>query len=169
MNNHIVLKSKNIDINNINICKNNNGNEIGNEICNVSNHALTYNNDYFMIQTPIIYDYELLNYNSKHYIELKLNMSKPTHVQFLTFIDSLELKLNNYNIKHNIKPIKTQIITNIQNNKSIKVKLLNNIVYYNLNKVEINELMNNKISLLFKIEYNFNYYSLCAVQILQLN
>ena len=129
-----------------------------------------YDNEEFLIQTPIFYDYELLNINSKHYIELKLDLNRPKHIQFLTLIDSLEIKLNEINKANNIvNSIKTQIITDIQNNKSIKIKLIDNTIYYNKNKTEINELSNNKISLLIKIDYNFNYYSLCAIQILQLN
>ena len=125
----------------------------------------TSNNQYFLVQTPIFNDYELFNYNSKHYINLKLNTQKLQHIQFLTFIDSLELKLHNYSSLL----LKTQIITDIQNNKSIKVKLLDNTVYYDNNKNQINILKSNKISLLLSIEYHYNYYSLCAIQILQLN
>ncbi len=157
MNNYLVLKSKNININAISINKNNQN--------SYSCYYLLYNNEHFLIQTPIFNDYELFNYNSKHYIDLKLNTEKLQHVQFLTFIDSLELKLNNYCSSI----LKTQVITDIQNNKSIKVKLLDSTVYYDNNKNKVNILKSNKISLLLSIEYYYNYYSLCAVQILQLH
>ena len=150
MNNYNILKSKNIDINLITIDK---------------NYYILYNNELFLLQTPIFNNYELVNYNSKHYIDLKLNTEKQNHIQFLTFIDSLEIKL----INNSSETIKTQIITDIQNKKSVKVKLLNNTIYYDKNKNQINELKSNKISLLLSIEYYYNYYSLCAVQILELN
>ena len=169
MNNHIVLKYKNIIINNINIINNNQNNTEHEDNKLNNNIPLIYDNNYFMLQTPVFNDYELFNYNSKHYIDLKLNMTKSNHIQFLTFIDSLELKLNQYNLINNIKPIKTQIITDIQNNKSVKVKLLNDTVYYDSDKIEIQMLTSSKISLLLKIDYCYNYYSLCAYQILQLN
>lgn len=157
MNNYAVLKSKNIDINTISINKNNQYNNI--------TYYLSHNNERFLLQTPIFNDYELFNYNSKHYIDLKLNTEKLQHVQFLTFIDSLELKLNNYSNSL----LKTQVINDIQNNKSIKVKLLDSTIYYDNNKNQVNILKSNKISLLLSIEYYYNYYSLCAIQILQLN
>ena len=150
MNNYNILKSKNIDINLITIDK---------------NYSILYNNQLFLLQTPIFNSYELVNYNSKHYIDLKLNTEKQNHIQFLTFIDSLEIKL----INNSSETIKTQIITDIQNKKSVKVKLLNNTIYYDKNKNQINELKSNKISLLLSIDYYYNYYSLCAVQILELN
>lgn len=148
-----ILKCKNIDINNLNIDK---------------SYSITYNNDSnFLIQTPIFNDYELLNYNDKHYIDVKIDKEKTLHMNFLQFIDSLELKFNNYN--NNNQSIKTQIITDIQNEKSVKIKLLDNTTYYNSNKNIINTLTNRKISLLIKIDYNYNYYSFHAVQILQVN
>jgi len=127
---------------------------------------IKYNSNNFLVQSPIFNDYELLNYNSKKYIELKLDDSKMSHLNFLTFIDSLELKLNNY---LNNKLIKTQIITNIQNKKSLKVKLLDNTVYFDSNKNEVNSLYSTKISILFKLEFFNTYYSWTAIQILQLN
>ena len=132
----------------------------------VSEFNIKYDNNEFLIQSPIFNDYELLNYNSKKYIELKLDDSKVSHIKFLTFIDSLELKLNNYS---NNKSIKTQIITNIQNKKSLKVKLLDNTTYFDLNKNEVDNLFTKKISVLFKLEFYKIYYSWTAVQILQLN
>jgi hypothetical protein len=132
----------------------------------VSDFNLTYDNTDILIQSPIFNDYELLNYNCKKYIELKLDESKLSHVKFLMFIDSLELKLNKY---CNDKLIKTQIITNIQNKKSLKVKLSDQVTYFDLNKNEINNLYSKKISLLFKIDFFKIYYSWNAVQILQLN
>ena len=84
----------------------------------------------------------------------------------MTFIDSLELKLNK-NSKS--KSIKTQIITNIQNKKSLKVKLLDNTTYFDSNRNEVDNLYTKKISVLFKLEFYKIYYSWTAVQILQLN
>jgi len=132
----------------------------------VSDFYVKYNNKEFLIQSPIFNDYELLNYNCKKYIELKLDDSKLSHLKFLTFIDSLELKLNNYS---NNKSIKTQIITNIQNKKSLKVKLLDSTNYFDSNKNEVDSLYTKKISVLFKLEFYKIYYSWTAVQILQLN
>lgn len=131
----------------------------------ISKFNITYNSNDFLIQTPIFIDYELLNYSSKKYIELKLNDSKISHLKFLTFIDSLELKLN----KLLDKGIKTQIITNIQNKKSLKVKILDDTIYFDYNKNVVNNLYLNKISLLLKLEINLTYYSWTAVQVLQLN
>ena len=132
----------------------------------VSEFNIKYDNKDFLIQSPIFNDYELLNYNSKKYIELKLDDLKVSHLKFLTFIDSLELKLNNYS---NNKSIKTQIITDIQNKKSLKVKLLDNTTYFNSNKKEVDNLYTKKISVLFKLEFYKIYYSWTAIQILQLN
>jgi len=132
----------------------------------VSEFNVKYNNKEFLIQSPIFNDYELLNYNSKKYIELKLDDLKASHLKFLTFIDSLELKFNNYS---NNKSIKTQIITNIQNKKSLKVKLLDNTTYFDSNKNEVDNLYTKKISVLFKLQFYKIYYSWTAVQILQLN
>ena len=150
MNSFEIHKYNHIDINNLQI----------------SEFNIKYNNNELLIQSPIFNDYELLNYNSKKYIELKLNDLKVTHLKFLTFIDSLELKLNNFS---NNKSVKTQIITNIQNKKSLKVKLLDNTTYFNSNKNEVDNLYSKKISVLFKLEFYKIYYSLTAVQILQLN
>lgn len=132
----------------------------------VSEFNVKYDNKEFLIQSPIFNDFELLNYNSKKYIELKIDNLKISHLKFLTFIDSLELKLNNYS---NNKSIKTQIITDIQNKKSLKVKLLDNTTYYDSNKNEVGSLYTKKISVLFKLEFYKIYYSWTAVQILQLN
>ena len=149
MESYRILKYKNIDIHKIIL----------------SQYDITYNSNKFFIQTPIFNDYELLNYDSKKYIELKLQDEKIAHVKFLTLIDALELKLNNFSGKN----IKTQIITDIQNKKSIKVKLSNDTIFFNNNKNIIKHLFSKKISLLFKLEFYKTYYSLCAVQILQLN
>lgn len=132
----------------------------------LSEFNIKYNSNNFLVQSPIFNDYELFNYNSKKYLELKLDDSKISHLKFLTFIDSLELKLNNY---LNNKLIKTQIITNIQNKKSLKVKLLDNTIYFDSNKNEVNNLYSKKISILFKLEFFNTYYSWMAIQILQLN
>lgn len=149
MDSYRILKYKNIDIHKIIL----------------SQYDIKYNSNKFFIQTPIFNDYELLNYDSKKYIELKLQDKKIAHVKFLTLIDALELKLNNFSGKN----IKTQIITNIQNKKSIKVKLTNDTIFFDNNKNIIKHLFSKKISLLFKLEFYKTYYSLCAVQILQLN
>ena len=132
----------------------------------VSEFNIKYDNKEFLIQSPIFNDYELLNYNSKKYMELKLDDLKVSHLKFLTFIDSIELKLNNY---LNNKSIKTQIITNIQNKKSLKVKLQDNTTYFDSNKNEVDSLYTKKISVLFKLEFYKVYYSWTVVQILQLN
>lgn len=154
-----IHKYKNIDINKLNI----------------NDFSIEYNNNNFYLQSPIFYDYEILNHNSKKYIELKLDDNKVSHINFLTFIDSLELKLNKYISKDIGKEInksnilKTQIITNIQNKKSLKVKLDDNTVYFNKEKIQIDKLNSNKISLLLKIEFYRLYYSFVSIQILQLN
>ena len=144
-----IYKYKNIDINKISLVDLN----------------IQYNNDLFYIQSPIFFDYELQNINSNKYIELKLEDSKLSHIKFLTFIDSIELFINNC---YKTKKIKTQIITNIQNKKSLKAKLLKNTVYFDNNKDKIVNLYNNKISLLFKLECFNIYYSWNVIQILQL-
>lgn len=132
---------------------------------NLSEFNIQYNSGEFLIQGPVFTEYDIINYNSKKYIELKIDDTKISHINFLTFIDSLELKLNNYSDK----PIKTQIITNIQNQKSVKVKLLDNTIYFDNNKNPVNNLFSKKISLLFKLEFYKIYYSWNALQILQLN
>ena len=144
-----IHKYNNIDINNIDI----------------SNFNIQYNFNNFLIQSPIFNEYEILNYNSKKYIELKFDQTKSSHLKFLTFIDSLELKIN----KFLNKSIKTQIITDIQNKKSLKVKLLDSTVLFDSTKNEVNKLYSKKISLLFKIEFNMIFYSWISLQILQLN
>jgi len=132
---------------------------------NLSEFNIQYNSNEFLIQGPVFTEYDIINYNSKKYIELKIDDTKISHINFLIFIDSLELKLNNYSDK----PIKTQIITNIQNQKSVKVKLLDNTIYFDNNKNPVNNLFSKKISLLFKLEFYKIYYSWNALQILQLN
>lgn len=144
-----IHKYNNIDINNIDI----------------SNFNIQYNFNNFLIQSPIFNEYEILNYNSKKYIELKFDQTKSSHLKFLTFIDSLELKIN----KFLNKSIKTQIITDIQNKKSLKVKLLDSTLLFDSTKNEVNKLYSKKISLLFKIEFNMIFYSWISLQILQLN
>jgi hypothetical protein len=149
MDNIAILKYKNINPNNLFI----------------TDFDIKYNLDDFYIQSPIFNDYELLNYNSKKYIELKLDNTKISHINFLNLIDTIELKLNIY--KKN--PIKTQIITNIQNKKSLKVKILDNdTTIFDINKNKMTSLNGNKISLLFKLEFYNIYYSWIAIQILQL-
>lgn len=149
MDNITILKYKNINPNNLEI----------------SDFDIKYNSDFFYIQSPIFNDYEILNYNDKKYIELKLDDTKSSHINFLNLVDTIELKLQNYKNKS----IKTQIITNIQNKKSLKVKILeNDTVIFDVNKNKINNLNSNKISLLFKLEFYNIYYSWIATQILQL-
>ena len=89
----IILKFKNIDISKINIDK----------------FSIQYENTDFYIQTPI-FNYEIINYDNKKYLELKIDYNKTSHIKFLTFLDALELKIMKEN---NSKNIKTQIITNI--------------------------------------------------------
>ena len=144
-----ILKYKNININNLNI----------------SDFNIDYNSKSFLIQCPIFNDYKIINYNDKKYIELNFNETKSSHLNFLTLIDSIELKINN-TIN---KSIKTQIITNIQNKKSLKVKLLDDTIFYNSNKEVVTQLYSNKISLLLKLEFYNYYYSWVVVQILQLS
>lgn len=144
-----IYKYNNIDINNLNL----------------SEFNIQYNSNDFLIQGPVFVDYEIFNYNSKKYIELKIDNTKVSHINFLTFIDSLELKLN----KYSDKPIKTQIITNIQNEKSLKVKLLDDTIYFDSNKNQVKDLFSKKISILLKLEFYKIYYSWNVLQILQLN
>lgn len=132
---------------------------------NISDTDIKYNNNSFYIQGPIFTNYQIINCNDKKYIELKIDESKLSHLKFITLIDALEIKINNYINKN----IKTQIITNIQNKKSLKVKFNNSTIFFNSNKEIINNLYSNKISILFKLEFNKLYYSWVAIQILQLN
>ena len=76
--------------------------------------------------------------------------------------------LNNFNKSNKMDKIKTQVITNIQNEKSLKAKLFQNTVYFDVNKNKVDNLYSNKISLLFKLEYLNKYYSWNVIQILQL-
>tara|TARA_B100001093_G_scaffold145342_1_gene137994 strand:+ start:1254 stop:1709 length:456 start_codon:yes stop_codon:yes gene_type:complete len=146
-----ILKYKNIDINKIQI----------------NDFNIKYDNLDFYIQSPIFYNYDIINHQNKKYLELKIDRNKLKHIKFLTLFDTLELKINNQN---NIK-IKTQIITDIQNRKSIKVKLLDgdsSTLIYDKNKNQVNNLISSKISLLLNIEFYKIYYSITAIQILQL-
>ena len=88
-----ILKYKNIDINKIQI----------------NDFNIKYDNLDFYIQSPIFYNYDIINHQNKKYLELKIDRNKLKHIKFLTLFDTLELKINNQN---NIK-IKTQIITDI--------------------------------------------------------
>ena len=151
MNDINIIKFKNLSINSIELRLDNN---------------LIFNNKLLLIQSPIFTHYTIVNCNSNKYIELHLDNNKNNHLKFLTLIDSLELKLKS--LCHNLHHFKTQIITNIQNKKSLKVKLLEDTKYYDFEKNEINKLISTKISLLFKIEFNQIYYSWAVVQILQL-
>jgi hypothetical protein len=133
---------------------------------NITDFEIKYDKNNFFIQSPIFIDYEIQNINFKKYMILKFDYTKPSHIKFLTLIDSLEIKLNNY-IKNKI--VKTQIITNIQDIKSLKTKLSQNTVYFDMDKNKVNKLHSNKISLLFKLEFYNYYYSWNILQILQLN
>ena len=146
-----ILKSKNIDINKINI----------------NDFDIKYEHREFYIQSPIFYNYEIINHQNKKYLELKIDNDRITHMKFLTFLDTLELKIN----KEGNKNIKTQIITDIQNKKSIKVKFLEGEKYttiFDKEKKIVDTLISPKISLLINIEYYKMYYSITAIQILQL-
>lgn len=144
-----IYKYNRIDINNIQIYK-----------CNIE-----YNFNDFLIQSPMFTDYDILNYNTKKYLELKFNDKRMSHIKFLTLIHSLELKMDN--ITKNL--IKTQIITDIQNKKSLKIKLLDDTKYFDTNKNQISKLSKKKITLLLKLDFQGTYYSWMALQILQLN
>ena len=145
----IILKFKDIDISKINIDK----------------FSIQYENTDFYIQTPI-FNYEIINYDNKKYLELKIDYNKTSHIKFLTFLDALELKIMKEN---NSKNIKTQIITNIQNEQSVKVKLLDkNTTIFDRDKNLIENLTSNFISLLLNIEYFNIFYSITAIQILEL-
>ena len=153
--NYITYKYKNIDIMKFSL----------------DNNDIKYDNKLFYIQGPIFTEYEIINYNNKKYLELKLNENKLSHINFLTLIDSIEIKLNNFNKEtnnSNNKNIKTQIITNIQNKKSLKIKITDLTEYYNSDKKQVFNLYSNKISILFKLEFFTYYYSWIAIQILQL-
>lgn len=167
-----ILKFKHIDINKINL----------------TDFDIKYENSIFMIQTPIFDKFEIANYGDKKYLELKFDEDKSSHIKFLTLIDAIELKINKFingsgnNSKNNtkninaddlnnsfVKKIKTQIITNIQNKKSLKVKITDETSYFNSNREFVNDLYSNNISLLLKIEFYNYYYSWVATQILQLD
>ena len=75
-----IKKYKNIDINSIQINK----------------LSIKYNFNNFLIQSPIFLNYEILNLNTKKFLQLKLNESKISHNKFLTLINYIELKLNNF-------------------------------------------------------------------------
>jgi tRNA A37 threonylcarbamoyladenosine biosynthesis protein TsaE len=143
-----IIKYKHLDINKIKLNKYN---------------LLYYNNQEFLIQSPVFNNYEIYNYESKKYIILHLDNYKISHLKFLTLIDSIEILLNNNN-----NSIKTQIITDIQNKKSLKTKFNENTIIFDKNKSIINKLTSNKIILLFKLNYSYNYYSWNISQILQL-
>ena len=159
------IKYKNLDINKLNI----------------NDFDIKYDNESFYVQGPIFTDYEIINFKDKKYLELKLNEKKTTHINFLTLIDSIELKLNNFIKNENVNNhkkctlgttgtiLKTQIITNIQNKKSLKVKINDNTILYNSNKEQVSNLYSHKISILYKLEFFKFYYSWVAVQILQLD
>tara|TARA_Y100000816_G_C25798767_1_gene418392 strand:- start:138 stop:611 length:474 start_codon:yes stop_codon:yes gene_type:complete len=148
-----IYKYKNLDINKINI----------------NDFDIKYNSNTFYIQGPLFTDYEITNHNDKKYLELKLNEKKGSHINFLLLIDSIEIKLNKFIKQDNIESnLKTQIITNIQNKKSLKVKITDSTCFYNSNKEHVSSLYSNKISVLFKLEFYKFYYSWVAVQILQL-
>jgi len=145
---NLIYKYKNIDIDKIIVNKDN----------------ITYDNSIFLIQSPIFNKYEIINYDSKKYLELFIDENKLSHIKFLNLIDSIEFKIKNYTKD----ALKTQIITNIQNKKSLKVKIVDNTTYYNSDKIAIKTLYSNNISLLFKLEFKKYYYSWIVLQILQI-
>lgn len=162
------IKYKNLDINKLKI----------------NDFDVKYEDDSFYIQGPIFTDYDIINYKDKKYLELKLNEKKNSHINFLTLIDSIELKLNNFIKRENGNEngtetenrngnkgttLKTQVITNIQNKKSLKVKISDNTILYNSNKEQVSNLYSRKISILYKLEFFRFYYSWVAIQILQLD
>lgn len=126
---------------------------------NINKINISNLNDFY-IQSPIFKNYELLVYNSDKFIEIKFDNNKISHIKFLKFINDLEIKLDN---------IKTEIITDIQDNKSLKIYLNSNTKFFNADKKEISKLNLNKISILFKLEFYKSYYSYIAIQILQIN
>jgi len=131
---------------------------------------IKYNFNNFLIQTPIFLNYEILNLNTKKFLELKLDESKISHNKFLTLINCIELKLNNFLRNYNNNNlIKTHINTDIQNKKSLKVKFADDTKLFDKNKNEINNLYTNKICLLLKLEFYNVYYCWTAIQILQIN
>lgn len=153
-----IIKSKFFDIHNFEISKNNNNNNINNRF------IVKYsNNENFCIQTPIIKNFGIEKYVDKRYLDLKLDLTKQTHLQFLTLIDSIETK-----IKMTNKFLKTQIITDIQNNKSLKIKIANTLLFDYLGN-ELTDIINTKIIILLNIECYSTHYSLIASQILFLN
>lgn len=146
-----ILKYKDIDIKKINI----------------NDFDIKYDNSDFYIQSPIINNYEIINYKNKKYLELKIDINKLSHVKFLNLLDTLELKI----INEGNKNIKSQIITDIQNRKSIQVKFLEgdkSTSIYDKNKCLSDTLISTKICLLLNIEYYKLYYSINVSQILQL-
>lgn len=147
-----LIKYKHVDINKIKLNK----------------YNLLYDNNEFLIQSPIFNNYEIYNYQSKKYIILHFDNFKISHLKFLTLIDSIEILFNNNNNNNQNNFIKTQIITNIQNQKSLKTKLNDDTKIFDRNKSLINKLTSNKIILLLKLNYNHIYYSWTISQILQL-
>tara|TARA_E500000178_G_scaffold354059_1_gene421806 strand:- start:6499 stop:6945 length:447 start_codon:yes stop_codon:yes gene_type:complete len=144
----IIIKYKNINIDNINIYE----------------FDIQYNNNNFYIQCPIFTDYEIINSNNNKYLEIKLKYNKISHNQFLSFIEAIEFKMKKIN-----KNITSQIITDIQNNKVIKIKFNDNTNIYNKDKIQVDNLTSSKISLLLNIQFYKLYYTINAIQILQLS
>lgn len=129
----------------------------------LENNNLYYNNNKFLIQTPIFNDYDIINYNSSKYIRLKFNNTKKTHDTFLTFIYDLENKINT------LFKVKSLIITDIQNIKYVNIKIMENSLFFNIEKKNIKKLNSNKISLLIEICIEKYNYSLDVNQVLQVN
>ena len=124
----------------MNIVKYNNFNILNFKI---SDNKLLYLDEEFNIQSPVISEYSIINHNENKYIEVKFNYSK-SHRILLELIKSLEDYLDTG---------KTQMITDILNNTSIKFKINNDTLIFNKNHDEIKLPTNNTIIILFKINY----------------
>ena len=116
-----------------------------------------YDDNILLIQSPLINDYSIINHNTTKYLQLKLETDK--QLQFLTSITAIETKL---------RTEKTQIITDILNNKFLKVKFDNNTILFDSNYNQIKKFTNNKIILLLKLEYFEKYYYWTIVQGLEI-
>jgi len=114
------------------------------KLSNIDDH-LSYDgiND-FLIQTPVINNYSIIQQGRNKYIEIILNNTQ-SHITFLSIFEIIETKFTKNKI----------VIVDIQNNKIIKFKL-NNSTIFNKNGDIINIPSSNKIIILFKIDQNYN-------------
>jgi len=99
----------------------------------------------FLIQTPVINNYSIIQQGRNKYIEIILNNTQ-SHITFLGMFEIMETKFTKNKI----------VIIDIQNNKIIKFKLNNNSTIFNKNGDIINIPNSNKIIILFKIDQNYN-------------